>query len=320
MLRGALADGSIGDTTRLNETTGYLLGVPYDKSGTAAFTGWSSRYRILYTALLLTLTFMYLILGMVFYHAIEGFSWLDSFFFCAVTLGTVGYGWIAPQTVSGRVWTIFYSAIGLFLLVGQLSSLLDKSWKENVRQRSFARARKETASYGTAGADTEVVAQPLSAWHFWAYHVLMIMTFLSIWILGPGASLLYWANNGSISFFDSIYYSWTTATTLGFGSHITTLPAKIWCSLYTIANTIVFTGILSYAVTRVSEREVEIRQHRIASPSTKHELLKGELLEKLQVAAKTGKLDRHNFITEFLVHHALIERVEMQLLSGNRVR
>ena len=51
--------------------------------------------------------------GMVFYHRVEGWSWLDSAYFCVVTAATVGYGDIHPVTPYGRLFTIFYIILGV---------------------------------------------------------------------------------------------------------------------------------------------------------------------------------------------------------------
>ena len=55
--------------------------------------------------------------GAAFYRSVEGFSWVDSFYFTVVTLTTVGYGDIHPATTSGRVFTMFYLLIGVGVLV-----------------------------------------------------------------------------------------------------------------------------------------------------------------------------------------------------------
>jgi voltage-gated potassium channel len=51
--------------------------------------------------------------GTVFFRWVEGWSWLDSYFFTVVTLSTVGYGEIVPQTALGRIGTTLFILIGL---------------------------------------------------------------------------------------------------------------------------------------------------------------------------------------------------------------
>lgn len=58
-----------------------------------------------------------LITGTIIFHFVEGWRWFDSFYFCVITLATVGYGDFAPQTDLGKILTIIYiiSGIGIFL-------------------------------------------------------------------------------------------------------------------------------------------------------------------------------------------------------------
>lgn len=68
-------------------------------------------YHILVGATALTLG-----VGTVFYHFVEGLSWLDSYYFCVVTLATVGYGDITPHTNLGKLFTTFYIFIGVGII------------------------------------------------------------------------------------------------------------------------------------------------------------------------------------------------------------
>ncbi len=52
-------------------------------------------------------------IGTVFFRHVEGWSWLDSYFFTVVTLSTVGYGELVPATPMGKIGTTVFILVGL---------------------------------------------------------------------------------------------------------------------------------------------------------------------------------------------------------------
>ncbi|MCB2115316.1 MAG: two pore domain potassium channel family protein [Rhodobacteraceae bacterium] len=52
----------------------------------------------------------------VFFHYVEHWSWLDSWFFTVVTVSTVGYGNLVPATALGKIATtaLIFAGIGVF--------------------------------------------------------------------------------------------------------------------------------------------------------------------------------------------------------------
>lgn len=51
--------------------------------------------------------------GTVFFRLVEGWSWLDSYFFTVVTISTVGYGNLVPMTAAGKIGTTLFILLGL---------------------------------------------------------------------------------------------------------------------------------------------------------------------------------------------------------------
>lgn len=54
--------------------------------------------------------------GAWFYHTYEGWSWLDATYFTVITLTTVGYGDLSPQTPAGKIFTMIYIVLGLGII------------------------------------------------------------------------------------------------------------------------------------------------------------------------------------------------------------
>ena len=60
-------------------------------------------------------------LGTMFFRFVEGWSWLDAYFFTVVTLSTVGYGNLVPATALGKIGTsaLIFVGLGVFALAIQ---------------------------------------------------------------------------------------------------------------------------------------------------------------------------------------------------------
>lgn len=91
------------------------------------------RRHVRYALLMIGLT---IALGTTGFRAIEGRSFADSFYWTIVTVATVGYGDVTPQTPAGRVFTVLLilmslgtvtyglSTLGRFIVEGEFDRLL----------------------------------------------------------------------------------------------------------------------------------------------------------------------------------------------------
>ena len=78
-----------------------------------------------------------LVLGTLVYHWLEGWSYLDSLYFCVISLATVGYGDLTPTTPLAKIFTMIYIING----IGILLALFDRI--RVVRSGRVARWRQE---------------------------------------------------------------------------------------------------------------------------------------------------------------------------------
>ena len=89
--------------------------------------------------LLVVLTLLALLSGMLFYHWVEGWGYLDSLYFSVITLSTVGYGDLVPTTPMSKLFTIGYVFLGIGLLVSLFTRIADalvKARQEHLAQRT----------------------------------------------------------------------------------------------------------------------------------------------------------------------------------------
>ena len=75
------------------------------------------------TRALLVLAMVVVAVGVMFYMNVEQWSFINSLYFCVVTLGTVGYGDITPTTDAAKLFTVIYIIVGLSVIGGFFATL-----------------------------------------------------------------------------------------------------------------------------------------------------------------------------------------------------
>jgi voltage-gated potassium channel Kch len=77
-----------------------------------------------------------LLAGTTVFHFLEGWGWIDSLYFSAITLATVGYGDLVPTTPVAKIFTVLYVFNGVVILL----TLFDRV--RAVRSRRFEGVRE----------------------------------------------------------------------------------------------------------------------------------------------------------------------------------
>lgn len=99
--------------------------------------------------LLVTIVIFLLVLfgGALFFHHIEGWRLLDSTYFVAMTVTTIGYGDFAPKTDLGKIFTIVYSFFGVAFALYLLSLISSNVFKRHLSSHvgQMKRAMKQEA-------------------------------------------------------------------------------------------------------------------------------------------------------------------------------
>jgi len=77
--------------------------------------------------------------GTLFYHRVEGWSWLDSLYFTVITLTTIGYGDLSPTLPISKVFTIAFIFIGLGAFSTFVVLVAERAGQTPLRRRNTDR-------------------------------------------------------------------------------------------------------------------------------------------------------------------------------------
>ena len=94
-----------------------------------------------------------LALATVVYRQLEGWGWIDAFYFSAVAVTTVGFGDLTPTGDAGKLFTVAYIFAGISLI----AAVINETLRRNSRAVHAAHVRRTKQSKGGADTDPTVV-------------------------------------------------------------------------------------------------------------------------------------------------------------------
>lgn len=92
--------------------------------------------------LVLFLLVLLIIISTLFFHEVEGWKYLDSYYFSIVTVATVGYGDYTPHTDVGKVGATILIIIGIGLFSTFVSLLLKRRALKTIERREERKIKK----------------------------------------------------------------------------------------------------------------------------------------------------------------------------------
>ncbi len=183
---------------------------------------------------------VYIGVGMVGCIVIEGWTVIESFYFSMVTLSTVGYGDLAPESQGGKIFVTLYVMMGIGLIAAALGIV-----GEYVMDK--------------LDGDEDVVVSPDVFWtpakKKLAFSGLSI---LLLFVLG----VVFLMTMEDLNVVDAIYLSTVTLTTVGYGDHAPETPegqfvAALWIGVGTL---VVARGIAAFIDTYLEAKQAKMRK------------------------------------------------------------
>ncbi|KAK0579722.1 hypothetical protein LWI29_030404 [Acer saccharum] len=223
---------------------------------------------------------IYLSLGVFIYWlnrdnfvATETHPVVDALYFCIVTMCTIGYGDITPNSVSTKLFSILFVLVGFgfidILLSGMVSYVLDL--QENYLLRTIK---------GNTGAEKESPGWYIIDVKKGRMRIRMkVALALGVVVLciGIGVAVMHFVEH--LGWLDSLYLSVMSVTTVGYGDRaFNTMTGRIFASIWLLVSTLaVARAFLYLAEARVDKRHRKMAKWVLGQDMTVAEFLAADI-------------------------------------------
>ncbi|KAL3520170.1 hypothetical protein ACH5RR_018319 [Cinchona calisaya] len=249
------------------------------------------------------LLILYLALGVIIYafnrdnfKATETHPVVDALYFCIVTMCTIGYGDITPDSTATKLFSIMFVLVGFgfidILLTGMVSFVLDL-------QESYL--LKTLKSQGAHDPGRFVIDVKKGRMRIRMKVALALG--VVILCIGVGVAVMHYVER--LGWLDSFYLSVMSVTTVGYGDRaFTSLPGRIFASIWLLVSTLaVARAFLYLAEARVDKRhrmmakwvlgqDMTVAQFLAANIDNNGFVSKSEyLIYKLKAMGKISEMD-----------------------------
>lgn len=89
-----------------------------------------------------------MVFGTLAYHALEGWGYIDSFYFTGVTVTTIGYGDLYPATALGKIFTVFFAFGGVSIMLFALSMFATQYFERREKKMGILLEREFLSDLG----------------------------------------------------------------------------------------------------------------------------------------------------------------------------
>ena len=96
--------------------------------------------------IVITTVALVMVIGTLSYHALEGWGYIDSFYFTGITMTTIGYGDMHPTTPLSKIFTVFFAFGGVGVSLFALSLIATGYFERRERLRDEWRGKNLVGS------------------------------------------------------------------------------------------------------------------------------------------------------------------------------
>ena len=204
-------------------------------------------------------TALYLVVGSSIYVNVEGWSIIQSVYFCMVTMSTVGYGDLSPSRDESKVITIFMIVIGVVAIFSQvgaaLSTVIDPITLGGRQLLDKCCPRKMIDIDGDGEADFSYPR------HWIVYYFKGLVPSLLLNMVVQLISAAIFVALEGWTYGDAIYHCIVTATTVGYGDvKIATDGGMLWACFHILISVVLLAEGISTIGELQSTRKEELQR------------------------------------------------------------
>ena len=253
-------------------------------------------------------------------------TFVDTVYFIAITVTTVGYGDISPKTDEGKIFMLFFIIVGIALatvLISKITDLivdakersevraqekLDRSLENDLRALSgslgatmsaedLARFKERAALEHQGVARGHPVARVL-------FHPLGVITIVIL----IGAATFCSIEPGT-SYLDGVWWAVVTSTTVGYGDILPTNDSsKIFAACYAF----IVVGVMGWAVSQICASALDSKAHHDGELRS-FKLTASWLAEQ---SGDKGYVDKFDFIRAMIIARGVMSAKEFDKIAA----
>lgn len=233
---------------------------------------------------------------------LERWSAIDAFYFVSTTMATIGFGDLRPTTMAGRMLSNALGCLGVGLLGGLVSEVV-----EEYTQPDNVQLDENAADSSTRRGRMRLELQRLG----WLQQVTLL--------LGIGTLSLKLCERDSISWAKAAYCVIGAVTTAGLGDAVpTSAAAKVFFGFYSPLAVITFARVIGSlavrpleAARRVAQRAVLDRYGSKLTKETLTEVARGPMVKRLGLSQNDRFCSRDEFTLLTLVLQGKVTEADL---------